>query len=95
MSTNYLCTNAEAKALIKATKKCRIKVWVRPELPIDGEPGKVFPGSALVSIARTNVPQLIDDLLGPTLEARGGRLPVSVSVWESEFLGKSTTIYIG
>lgn len=74
-------TMAEANKEIRKRRpgrKVSIWAWVRSDLPIEGKPGRVFTGLALVHINQSQAIKLVKDLLGDILESRGGRVEVTV-----------------
>ena len=91
---------AEAEALAEIAKRPKntrvyIRVWVRIELPIQDSPGRIFPGLALLNIDRLQAAMLIKDILGTTLEDRGGRIPMKIEQTSDTVLGNSRWITIG
>ena len=72
----HILTTAEAIKLIKkAPKGSRFMLGVSPELPIEGEPGRVFPGYACLFISRAEFIKVVTDCLRG-FEARGGRVSI-------------------
>ena len=98
MELDLKLTMAEALVEIaKRPKKTRvyIRTWVRIELPIQDSPGRIFPGLALLNIDRLQAAMLIKDILGTTLEDRGGRIPMKIEQTSDTVLGNSRWITIG
>lgn len=75
----HVCTMAEAKALIRKNRKGRrCMISVETQLPIEGKPGRAFPGMAYVPVSRKVAEQFIDRVVGETLEGRGARIRMEV-----------------
>lgn len=80
--TKYQLTRAEAIRLVKAQpNKTRFYVHVSHNAAIAGDPDHVFTAgcSAGVRLTYKDALRLAEDLLTPTLEAKGGRMRISIN----------------
>lgn len=78
-------TREEAYKLIKnADGRVRFQVKVQAWLPIKDEPNKGFDGITFISVSREQALQISQEVLGEILQARGGRLRVSLTAPKRE-----------
>lgn len=80
-TTDYKLTTEEAvKMLRNAPVKSRFALHVRVDAPIIGSDNHVFPAGchSYLNLSRKESVRLAGAMLSDTLEARGGRLPVTL-----------------
>lgn len=94
---SFKMTTADALKFIKrAPAGCGFAVHLRFDLPIAGEPDKVFPhgGSGHLTVSRKEALRVVGNMVSGRLAERGARVPLSLTIYES-FDGVRRTIWIG
>jgi hypothetical protein len=78
--TLLFATVAEAVAFARnADGRVRFQVFVRAELPIEGEPGRAFPGSTCLVVSRKDFCEVLRGIGITLVDKRGGRIQLKTS----------------
>lgn len=91
-------TTAEAVKFIRRQPTgTRFAVTIMGDAPIEGDPGRVFRDalSSYVNISRPEALRIASRFLSAGLEERGARIPVRLTTFFSESLGKRATVWLG
>jgi len=97
-STTYILTTVEACKLIRKAKTgIRFCVHLRFDLPVDGDPGKVYrgAGSGFVDVSRKDATRIVKQMIAPSLEVSGARIKMTIRTTVNGVLGARTVYWIG
>lgn len=96
-SESHVCTTEQAVRLVRSSRSgTQFNVRIRLDAPVEGDPEHVYPDdlTGYVRVSKAVALDLATTLLSPGLEAKGGRIPITISQYK--ILDKwSCTLWIG
>jgi hypothetical protein len=99
----HLLKRADALALVKKLRGAvQWNIHCRGIAPVEGEEGSYYETQCGVTLDRKQALKIIGDFVSDTLEAKGARVPLNITVYEGERFRdgdwkptRSTSVWIG